>query len=291
MARFLDLAALRSFVAVAESGSMTRAAERVHLTQSAVSMQIKRLEDALGQPLLERTRKPMMLTMSGEQLLSYGRRMLELNDEVWHRMTDVAYEGQLVLGAPHDVVYPHIPMVLKAFAKAYPRVRISLQSLYTHKLIDEFDAGRLDVILTTEAQPGEGAEVLEASPLTWIGAPGGTAWRQRPLPLAFETRCIFRPWVQEALDAAGIAWTMAVDSMSIRTVEATVAADFAIHAAILSTVPRELAVIDHGGLLPTLPATKIAMYVTNGQNAALARTLGAIIRAEWSGCTPEAIAA
>lgn len=278
MARTLDLAALKSFVAIAETGGVTRAAQRLSLTQSAVSMQLKRLEAALGQPLFERERKQMVLTAHGEQLLSYARRMLELNDEVLARMTEQAFEGELTLGAPHDIVYPHIPDVLRRFTREFPRVRIALHSSYTHELKEQFARGEADVILTTETTPGPDATVLEESALVWIGAPGGTAWRQRPLPLAFETGCIFRPWVQKSLDAAGIPWVMAVDSFSIRTVDASVSADIAVHAAISFTVPPRYDVIDHGGALPQMPPIKVAMYVGEGP---LARKLADVVAEKW----------
>ncbi|MEM8664359.1 MAG: LysR family transcriptional regulator [Pseudomonadota bacterium] len=282
MTRTLDLTALRSFVAIAQTGGVTKAAQRLNLTQSAVSMQLKRLETALGQPLFERERKAMILTASGEQVLSYASRMLDMNDELWARMTGASYEGELTLGAPHDVVYPHIPEVLRRFERAFPRVRISLHSSYTPELKEQLDRGEVDVILTTETEPEARAEVLQESPLVWIGAPGGSAWRQRPLPLAFETGCIFRPWVQSRLDAAGIPWTMAVDSLSIRTVDACISADFAVHAAISFTVQRRYEVIDHHGALPDLPTTKVAQYVTEGPNRALAQELASLVRETWA---------
>jgi DNA-binding transcriptional LysR family regulator len=280
--RSFDIAALRSFVAVVETGGVTRAAQRVNLTQSAVSMQLKRLEEAVGHALLERARKGMTPTATGEQLLDYARRIIALNDEAWGRMTGEAFEGELVLGAPHDVVYPHVPEVLRDFTRAYPRVRVTLRSSYTRKLKEEFERGEADVILTTETRAGPDGEVLQRSPLVWIGAPGGTAWRQRPVPLAFENGCIFRPWVQAALEEAGIAWTMAVTSMSIRTVEASVAADLAIHAGIEDMLPPLLERIDHGGNLPELPHIDVALYVREGGNAALARALAAVVREKWA---------
>ena len=281
MPRSFDIAALRSFVAIAETGGVTRAASRLNLTQSAVSMQLKRLEDFVGQPLLERSRKGMTTTAHGEQLLDYARRILALNDEAWSRMTGEAFEGDLVLGAPHDVVYPHVPEILRRFARAFPRVRVSLMSSYTRQLKDKFARGELDVIITTETRAEGSAEVLQRSPLVWIGAPGGQAWRQRPLPLAFENGCIFRPWVQQALDNAGIDSVMAVTSVSIRTVEASVAADFAVHAGIDDTLPPLLERIDHGGTLPDLPEIEVALYVKENKKAVLARELAAMVREQW----------
>jgi DNA-binding transcriptional LysR family regulator len=279
--RSFDIAALRSFVAIAETGGVTRAASQLNLTQSAVSMQLKRLEEFVGQPLLERSRKGMTPTAQGEQLLDYARRILELNDEAWARMTGEAFEGDLVLGVPHDVVYPHVPAVLRHFARVFPRVRVSLLSSYTRQLKDKFARGEVDVIITTETRAEGGAEVLQKSPLVWIGAPGGQAWRQRPLPLAFENGCIFRPWVQKALETAGIDYTMAVTSLSIRTVEASVAADFAVHAGIEDMLPPLLERIDHAGTLPELPAVEVALYVKEDKKAALARELAAVVREKW----------
>ena len=280
--RTLDLAALRSFVAIAETGGVTRAARRLNLTQSAVSMQLKRLEEALGQPLFERDPRGMTPTAHGEQLLSYARRMLDLNEEVWRRMTDTDFEGELILGAPHDIVYPHVPDILRTFNRAYPRIRVSLQSTYTYSLKAQFERGEVDVILTTESRPGPEARVLAESQLMFVGAPDGTAWRQRPLPLAFEHNCIFRPSVQRALDNADIPWTMAVDSMSIRTVEASVLADFAVHAALSFTIPHELRAIDHGGALPQLPVMKVALYTAKGPKAELAERLADIVEDRWT---------
>ena len=154
--RNLDVTTLRSFVAVAEAGGVTRAAGFLHLTQSAVSMQLKRLEELLGLELLDRSGRTIALTASGEQLLVYARRMVALNDEVMTRLTDQAYEGQITLGVPHDIVYPVIPQVLKQFNSAFPRVRVQLRTSYTRLLFEEFSKGSCDLILTTETQVSTG---------------------------------------------------------------------------------------------------------------------------------------
>lgn len=260
MPRNLDLTALRSFVTVAETGGVTRAAQQLHLTQSAVSMQLKRLEEFLDQPLLDRSGRGVTLTTQGEQLLSYGRRMLALNDEVMARMTDHAFEGEIRLGVPADIVYPQIPEVLRRFDREFPRMRVNLLSSYTYKLKELFGKGEVDVILTTEDAPGPGGETLSSQRLVWVGAPGGTAYRQRPLRLAFERACLFKPWVVRALDAAGIPWEMAVDTGSTRTVEATVSADLAVHAMLECAISRHLEPVAHGGALPELPTTRVIMY-------------------------------
>ena len=260
MPRNLDLTALRSFVTVLETGGVTRAAHQLHLTQSAVSMQLKRLEEALGQPLLDRAGRGVTPTAQGEQLLAYGRRMLALNDEVWARMTHQAFEGEIRLGVPHDIVYPHIPQILRRIDREFPRVRVKLISSYTLKLRELFEDGDADVVLTTENDTPPHAECVSTEGLIWVGAKGGQVWRTRPLRVAFERKCLFRPWALEALDRASIAWEMAVDTGSTRTVEATIAADLAINAVLEGSVSPLLEPITHGGQLPDLPSTRINLY-------------------------------
>lgn len=260
MARNLDLTSLRSFVAVADSGGVTKAAGYLHLTQSAVSMQLKRLEESLDVSLLDRSNRSVSLTAAGEQLLSYARRMLALNDEAYTRLTAKEYEGEITLGVPHDIVYPAIPQVLRQFRAQFPRMQVHLLSSYTRKLRQQFARGECDVILTTEASCGEGGVTLVERALRWIGAPGGQAWRERPLPLAFEHNCFFRAPVQKSLDEAGITWSMIVESDSTRTIEATVSADLAVHTVIEGTRPPYVEYIDHGGDLPELYKVRINLY-------------------------------
>lgn len=280
MPRNLDLTALRSFVAVAETGGVTRAAGQLHLTQSAVSMQLKRLEEALGQILLDRSNRSVSLTPQGELLLSYGRRLLALNDEVWSRMTNQVFEGELSFGVPHDIVYPHIPGVLRKFAAAYPRVKINLVSSFTVDLIAQFAAGEVDIVLTTEQTTLAGATKLAELDFVWLGAQNGVAWKVRPLRLAYEKKCIFRPMTQKALDEAGIPWEMAVDSDSMMAVEASLSADIAVHARLSGTQPH-LEEIPHNGALPELPPFNVNMMVAPPANAPLANHLAEMVRAAY----------
>jgi DNA-binding transcriptional LysR family regulator len=262
MLRTLDLTALRSFLAIAEAGGVTRAASSLNLTQSAVSMQIKRLEDALQVQLLDRTARRVSLTASGDQLLGYARQMLALNDEALARLTHAEFDGTITLGVPHDIVFPIIPGVLRQFARDYPRMRVHLISSFTTPLLEQFARGECDMILTTQDTPGAGGETLATLPLIWVGAPGGTAWRRRPIPLAYEHRCVFRQAVQAALSQHGLDWTMAVESDSSRAVEASVIADLAVHTLLAGTAPPTLERIAHHGALPALPAQSVNLYVS-----------------------------
>lgn len=263
--RNLDITTLRSFAAVAESGGVTRAAGFLNLTQSAVSMQLKRLEETLGLQLLDRSGRGVSLTPSGAQLLSYAQKMVELNDEIYSRLTDQSWEGEMTLGVPHDIVYPVVPQVLQRMGRSHPRVKVQLLSSYTRDLKVQFARGEVDVILTTEDGLGEGGETLATVPLRWVGAPDGQAYRGRPLRLAYNKNCGFRPGALTQLDAAGIAWEMAVTSDNDRTVEASVSADLAVTSCLEGHAPPQLDYID-ASALPDQGEQRINLYGGSGKS-------------------------
>lgn len=274
----LDLGTLRSFVTIAESGSMTRAASRLFMTQSAISMQIKRLEQALGLSVFERGAQGMTPTVEGEQLLQFARQMLELNDEAMGRLTSPDFEGQIRLGAPGDIVYPHVPSVLKEFNRDYPRVQIRFSSTQTMSLKKEFREGLHDIILTTEKSAGKGGEIICTQPLVWTGAAEGSAWKKRPLPIGFAKNCAFRAGVLRSLDAAGIEWRDAVASDDALACEAMTAADLCVAAEFESAIHSSRVEIDHAGQLPGLPEHSIVMYCADGPGSEIVRVLADYLR-------------
>lgn len=264
--RNLDVTTLRSFVAVAQAGGVTRAAGFLNLTQSAVSMQLKRLEEMLDLQLLDRTGRGVSLTPAGAQLLTYAQKIVDLNDEIYTRLTDQSWEGEIVLGVPSDIVYPVMPEVLKRMGRSHPRVKLSLVSSFTRVLKEQFARGAVDLILTTEPGLAPGGETLLDVPLRWIGAPGGQAWKTNPLRLAFCRSCGFREDTLARLDAAGVAWEMAVDADSDTTIDATVSADMAVTARLEGHAPSYLETIDIGRL-PDLGTQKINLYCGKGKTA------------------------
>ena len=277
MIRNLDLTALRSFVTVAEIGGVTRAAGQLHLTQSAVSMQLKRLEAALGLALLDRSGRGIALTQQGELLLSYAKRIMALNDEAWGRLTSDDYEDEIVLGVPHDIVYPHIPKVLKRFAAEFPRAKVQLMSSYTLDLKKKLEQGKADLILGTEVDCPVGAVSVAAACLSWFCAEDGRVWKKQPLALAYENHCLFRHFAVAALDTANISWELVVDTHHAKTVEASVSADFAVHACLIGTQPADWMEVPEEAGLPKLPEFKITMQKGGTTNPILVDRLADLI--------------
>jgi DNA-binding transcriptional LysR family regulator len=277
MPRNLDLTALRSFVTVAETGGVTKAAGQLHLTQSAVSMQLKRLEESLGLALMDRSGRGIALTQQGELLLSYAKRLMAINDEAWGRLTSDDFEDEIVLGVPHDIVYPHIPKVLKQFAVEFPRVKVQLLTSYTVDLKKKLEHGNADLVLGTELHCPIGATTVATSGLTWFGAQDGRVWKKQPLPIAYENHCAFRPLVAGILDKAGISWESAVDTGQTKTVEASVSADFAVHACLRGTEPSDWVEVPEEANLPELPEFKITLQKGGSANPVLINRLAELV--------------
>jgi DNA-binding transcriptional LysR family regulator len=244
-------------------------------------MQIKRLEESLAHALFFRSARKLSLTPEGEQLMAYARRMIALNDEVLARLNDGAFEGELRLGVPHDIVYPAIPAILKRMAQCYPRLRINLTSSFTVLMKEAMAKGDLDLILTTEEAPTEGGEVLATHDLVWVGAPGGTAWQRRPVRLGFEETCKFRPIALAALDRAGIPWEMGFNGRSNEAVQAMIAADLALTARMRDMFPDGCCQIAASSDLPDLGRMQICLYDGGLQSGPVVDDLKAQLRAAY----------
>jgi len=271
--RNFDMGTLRSFVTIVESGSMTRAASRLFMTQSAISMQIKRLETNLGLSVFDRSAQGMTTTIEGEQLLHFARQILAVNDEGMSRLTSPDYEGQIRLAAPSDVIYPHIPSILKEFNRDYPRVQIKFSSGSTSTLSDQFNQGLQDVVLTTEKKPRQGGQIISTQALVWTGADQGNAWKKRPLPLGNSKHCAFHSSITKVLDVAGIDWIDIVTSADNFAIEAMISADLCISAELEFAKHLDRVAVDHGGQLPDLPEFSIVLYCSDRPDNHLALAL------------------
>ncbi|MBX9591523.1 MAG: LysR family transcriptional regulator [Hyphomonadaceae bacterium] len=282
MRRDIDVGLLRAFIAVVETGSVTGAAGLLNLTQAAVSQQLKRLEELFGTPLFERHHKRLSLKPAGERLMAHAQRMIALNDEVWCTMSAPAYEGEVRLGVPHDIVGPYLPPVLKRFDKAWPRVRVSLECRTTQQLCDLLRQGKIDLTLTTEQQCRADGETLLEDDLVWTGAINGTAHLRDPLPLSLgDGSCEFRPCVLQSMRETNLDWRLVCEISSMEALFASIEADLAVGAFLRGTIPHYLQVVE-SDRLPKMPKFLINMYLPPARQNLIAVELARHIRQEFA---------
>ncbi len=265
----LDLECLRALVAVVEEGGFTAAALRLNRTQSAVSMQIRRLEDQLGQRLLARDRKPVAATPVGTDLLGYARRMLALNDDAMSSLTGSGIAGKLRLGTPDDYALTLLPPLIARFAASHPRVEIEIVCGMSNDLELQVQAGRLDLAMLTRRPGSPPGDLLRREQLVWVAAMDHRPEWLDPIPLAlFPEDCIFRPLTTGALDDAGRAWRVAYTASSIAGVLSAVSSGLAITPLAAATVPPGYRRLGPADGLPTLPVIEIALRRAPGASAA-----------------------
>lgn len=283
MRRNVDLALLRAFVAVVETGGMTSAAKALNLTQAAVSQQIRRLEEFFGAQLFLRDNRRPTLTPSGERLIAHAQRILAMNDELWGMMTSREFEGEIKLGVPHDIISPFIPPILKSFHQHWPKARVTLICVATLKLLELLDDGAIDLTLTTESHPGENGELLLPNQLVWVGARGGESFRRRPLPVSFgDATCAFRAVTIKALGEAGIDWRLTCETSDFNPYCATIEADLAVAPMLTLAVPKNLQVLGAEEGLPALPVFYINLRLPRTGASEIALEMARVIRAGFS---------
>jgi len=257
----LDLDLVRTFVTIAATKNFTRAAETMRRQQSTISLQMQRLESALGQKLIERTPRSVSLTSEGETLLGYARRLLDLNDEVVSRVNEPHMQGIVRLGTPEDFATRHLPDLLARFTQAYPAVALEVTCDLTLNLLERFRKGAFDLALIkrerTAREPG-GIRVWR-EPLVWVTSDRDFRFLEGPLPLVVSpTPCVYRKRATEALDRAGRSWRIAYTCGSLAGSLAAVKAGLGIAVLPKDMVPPSLHVID-GRPLPDLKDTEIAL--------------------------------
>lgn len=260
--RDIDISLLRAFTTVVETGSVTAAARLLNRTQAAVSLQIKRLEEALGQELFRREHRRLSLSSAGETLIGAAQRMVAANDALWRQMTTPAFEGEISLGVPTDIVPTYIPPILRRFNKAWPKVRLTIVARNSQTLLEQMDAGEIDLAMTTDTERHGQIETLRVDQLVWVGAPDGAAHRADPLPLAIgDHTCRFRPVVLEALSRAERSWRVALEATSQVAQDAAVSAGIAVTASLRDSVPSSLQILGAEAGLPPLPRFLINLHV------------------------------
>lgn len=270
----LDLDALRAFLAIVDTGGFSRAARVLRRSQSAVSAQVRRLEDAVGAPLFDRTGRLPVLTLDGETLIGAARQMVGLNDQVLTRRRGAAVRGMVRLGAMDDYATSILPAVLRRFGEAYPEVGVELQSGLTAELARKLGVG-LDLVLVMHGAGNHRGRILQRDRAVWAAAPGFTV--PATIPLAVAPRgCLFRDWAMAALDRAGRPWRIAYMTQSIAAASAAVAAGLAVGVFKAGLLPPGLVPLDG---FPPLPDLEIALHRSAGHATAAVTALGDFIEA------------
>jgi len=264
--RTFDLDLLRCFVTIAETGSFTRAGDRLGRTQSTVSLQVKRLEDMLGRAVFARTPRSLSLTGEGERLLGPARQLLRLNDAALAELFEPDMTGRVGLGVPEDFATAHLPGVLAAFAKAHPLVELEVTCDLTLNLLDKFHAAAFDLVLVKRepSAPLEGVRVWR-EPLVWVARDQLAVAGLATVPLVVSPEpCVYRKRAANALDAMGRKWRVAYTSTSLAGSLSAVNAGLGITVLPREMVPPHLTAITDDPELPLLYDTEIALIEAAG---------------------------
>lgn len=290
----LDPDVLRAFVMIAEGSSVTRAAERVGRTQSAISMQMKKLEEQLDAKLLNRAARGLQPTHQGLWLLERARTLLTLHDEIHHAFRAAPLVGQVRLGTPDDYALQWLPGVLARFAEQHPRIEVDVVCLNSEALAERFGSGSLDLTLLTEGHelPGQQGEEIWRGPLRWVGPaysavprrdPSALAQRD-PLPLALaHPGCTWRGAALQALGRAGKQARVTYNSATQTGCFAIALAGLALTVSTPTRLPPGLAWLGAAEGLPPLPDMGILMFRATGPENPAVDALAEAIREGFGG--------
>ena len=255
----LDTLQLKSFIAIAETGTFSRGAEVVGRTQSALSLQIKKLEEGLGCQLFDRSGRKVKLTDQGEIFLGYAKRIIQLQWEAYSRLKEPDIEGEIRLGTPEDFATHYLPEVLAFFRKHHPRIQLNVSCDLTLNLVDGFNRGEFDIILVKrDPKATRGGTKVWREPLVWAAA---DHWQpEKPLSLVLSPQpCIYRARALAALDRAKKPWHISYTSPSLAGTIAAVKAGFGITVLPQNMLPTGIHAIRGELKLPELADAEIAL--------------------------------
>lgn len=260
MATPLDLDQLQSFCAIADCGSFTEAARRVHKTQSAVSMQIKRLEERLGHTLFVRDGRSVRLTVEGDALYSRARRMLRINAEIVDLFDKRDLAGNIRFGVPDDYAVKLLPAILSSFQRTNPRITVDVRCAPSEELLEGMRTGKFDLIVFTQGTMHQYGELFRTEKMYWVASHGGAALKAETLPLACGTqRCTWRANATNALEQVGRDYRIAYTSSNATAVISAVLTDLAVGILPESALQPGMRVLGREQNLPPMQDAEIAL--------------------------------
>nr|WP_024968094.1 LysR family transcriptional regulator [Pantoea sp. IMH] len=251
---------LKCFVAVVDAGSLSAAAPGVHRSQSAVSMQLKKLEASLGCQLLLRGPRQNQLTAEGQKLLGYARRMLDLHAEAQTAFHGSELTGRIRLGVPDDYAAKYLTPALRRFAPNFGTVEIELSCEQSTSLIPRVESGELDLALVSREHPSQGT-LLFYEPMVWVGSAQFEVWRRDPLPIAvYESTSLAKHSAINALALQGRRYKVVYNSSSLAGQIAAVESGLAVAVLTQCSVPPHLKILGREQLLGPLEPMEVSVY-------------------------------
>lgn len=274
----IDTVTLQCFIAVAETGSFTKAAERVGRTQSAISQQMTKLENLLGKPLLIRG-KTFALTPEGDIFLGYARQIFALHREAMDRFKEPELEGEVRFGLPENFASVYLSEVLADFSRIHPRILLNIECDLTLNLFDRFKKKEFDLVLVKMNRPEDFPNGLDvwSEPLKWVGD-ASLVDTKKPVPLVLSPQpCVYRASAIKTLEDAGRSWRLVFSSPSYAGTVAAVKAGMGITVIPHTMIPNDLQAVDVS-LLPKLADTHVSLLKHRADNAAINTLEGFVLR-------------
>jgi DNA-binding transcriptional LysR family regulator len=265
----LPIDLLRTFATVAETGSFTRAGEILCITQAAVSMQMKRLEAIVGQPIFRKKGRSFDLTPSGETLLEHAFRILSAHNEAVAAFSSPELMGRVRFGCAEDYAARFLPEVLSGFRTAYPSIRVDIKSASSRELYADLQREKLDLCLLEGI--GEKGQVVHREPVVWATSRTGTAHAEDPVPLAvYHDGCLYRKWAETALRKEGKRYWIAFSSPGLSSILAAVKAGLAVAPIGAVTLDESLRTLGPENGFPLLPVSEVTLHQSRSADAELA---------------------
>ncbi|MET3228992.1 UNVERIFIED_ORG: DNA-binding transcriptional LysR family regulator [Burkholderia sp. 1263] len=256
-----DTVLLRSFVTVVQEGGFTRAANRLHLTQSAISAHLRRLEEQAGKSLLFRTTRSVTLTSDGELLMGYARAILALNQDALTQLTRVSPRGPMRIGLSEDIVSAALMQALQRFAASRPGLTVDVRVGIPAHLLQIMDEGELDLVIGGRCHDARPGRLLWREPLVWAFAEGAALDPALPVPLAlFPEPCPYREAALTALAQAGVSCRIAMVCPSSAGLRAAALAGFAVMPAARGQLGSGLRALAGEPRLPALPKVEFTVF-------------------------------
>jgi molybdate transport repressor ModE-like protein len=277
MAKNLEIDHLRTLAAVAETGSFSAAAQRVGRSQSAVSMQIQKLENMLGKELLVRGGKTVVPNHAGNDLLVYAQKILKLSDEAWANLTRPDVIGTVRLGIPEDYAASLFSGILENYGREFPRVTVELVCEPSYALAKSIASNVIDIAVVTRAQ-GQPIEVLRKEPMVWGASSAHATWENDPLPVALFQTCTARAHILKALTDADKKYRCTYSSASLAGLVTIVQAGLAVAGLAQCSVPPWMSIIGEQQGLPPLQELEIGVLRSSSSASAAVQSMHDVIR-------------